>query len=314
MAKSARFDNSAWSAVCLYPGRVDVARVKRQRDAKPQVEVLESYERAKGDKVALASLGKRFGLKKARCTTLLGSGEYQVLQIDAPQATDPEERKAEIGARLGGMVDMPLAHATIDAVEIPTAELAPGRPKNAYAVVAGNAAIAPKVVLFHEAGVGLAAIDIPELAQRNIAALCEQPNRGLAFLAFGEQDGLLTFTCNGELYLHRHIEIGLAQLLTDDLDRRSSLFDRIGLELQRSLDSFDRTYGFIPVGRVLLGPYAEAQALQGFLRDYLSMQVDVLDLADVLDFPSVPELKRPERQAQCLLTLGAALREEGGAS
>ena len=129
-----------------------------------------------------------------------------------------------------------------------------------------------------------------------------------------EQDGLLTFTCNGELYLHRHIEVGLAQLLTDDLDKRSGLFDRIGLELQRSLDNFDRTYGFIPVGRLLLGPYAEAQALQGFLRDYLSMSVDVLDLADILDFPAVPELKRPERQAQCLLTLGAALRDEAAAS
>jgi MSHA biogenesis protein MshI len=309
MAKSAQIDNSGWSAVCLYPGRVDVARVRRLRDGKPQVEVLESYERGKGDKVALSSLGKRFGLKKARCTTLLGNGEYQLLQIDAPQATEPAERRAELAAKVGGMIDTPVAHATLDAIEIPTAALAPGRPKNAYAVVAGNAAIAPKVVLFHEAGVGLEAIDIPELAQRNIAALCEQPNRGLAFLAFGEQDGLLTFTCNGELYLHRHIEVGLAQLLTDDLDKRSGLFDRIGLELQRSLDNFDRTYGFIPVGRLLLGPYREAQALQGFLRDYLSMPVDALDLAEVLDFPAVPELKRPDRQAQCLLTLGAALRD-----
>lgn len=310
MLKRSIIGSSDWSAVCLYPGRVDVARVRRVRDARPQVELLESYERGKGDKAALASLGKRFGLKKARCTTLLATGEYQILQIDAPQAAAPEERMAELRARLAGMIDMPVAHATFDVIDIPTAELAPGRQRNAYAVVAGNAAIAPRVVLFHEAGVGLEAIDIPELAQRNIAAFCEQPNRGLAFLTFGEQEGLLTFTCNGELYMHRHIEIGLAQLLTDDMEKRSGLFDRIGLELQRSLDNFDRTYGFIPVGRLLLGPQPDAQALQGYLGDYLSMPVDVLDLADIFDFPAVPELKRSDRQAQCLPTLGAALRGE----
>lgn len=310
MLTRTRANTSNWTAVCLYPGRVDVARVRRVRDGKPVVELLESYERGKGDAAALKTLGKKFGLKKARCTTLLAYGEYQVLQVESPQSEIPEERLEELRAKVGGMIDTPVAHVTLDAIEIPTAALAPGRPQNAYAVVAGNAGIAPKVALFHDAGVGLEVIDIPELAQRNIAAFCGQPNRGLAFLAFGEQDGLLTFTCNGELFMHRHIEVGLQQLLTDDMDKRSNLFDRIGLELQRSLDNFDRTYGFIPLGRLLLGPYREAQALQGFLKDYLSMTVDVLDLADIFEFPSVPELKRPERQAQCLLSLGAALRED----
>jgi MSHA biogenesis protein MshI len=103
--------------------------------------------------------------------------------------------------------------------------------------------------------------------------------------------------------------------MADDADRSTNaLFDRIGLELQRSLDAFERSCGFIPLGRVLLGPQPKAQALQGFLVDYLSMPIDVLDLADIFEFPSVPELRRVDRQAACLPTLGAALRtEEGGA-
>jgi len=308
-SKLPRSNSSGLTAVCLYPGRIDVARVRRVRDGKPQVELLESYERGKDDKAALASVSKRFGLKKARCLSLLAYGEYQILQVDAPQSVEPEERMAELRAKVGGMIDMPVAHVTLDAIDIPTAQLAPGRPRSAYAIVAGNAAIAPKVQLFHEAGIGLEVIDVPELAQRNIAALCEQPNRGLALLAFGENDGILSFTCNGELYMHRHIEVGLTQLHTDDMDKRSTLFDRIGLDLQRSLDNFDRTFGFIPVSRVLLGPQHDAAALQGYLRDYLSMPIDVLELADIFEFPAVPELKRPDRQAQCLLTLGAALRD-----
>ena len=300
---------SAWSALCAYPGRFDIARINAGGE-RLRVELLESYERGKDELEALKRLRKRFDLHRARATTLLSAADYQLLQIESPNATDPAERLELVRARVQDMIDTPVAHVTLDTLEIPTQELAPGRPRNAYAVVAGNAVIAPKVGMFHAAGIALKAIDIPEMAQRNIAALCEQPSRGLALLAFGESDGLLTFTCNGELYMSRRIEVGLSQLLTNDLDRRSTLYDRVGLEVQRSLDNFDRQYGFIPLSRLLLGPQPDATPLQGFLRDYLSITVDVLDLAEILDCEAVPELRRPERQAQCLLTLGAALRSE----
>lgn len=305
--------SAGWSALCAYADRLDIARMGTDGE-RPRVELLESYERGKDEGEALKRLRKKFGLHRARTTTLLSAADYQILQIESPAATDPAERMELVRARVQDMIDTPIAHVTVDAMEIPTQELAPGRPRNAYAVVAGNAAIAPKMRAFHDAGIALKAIDIPEMALRNIATLCEQRNRGLAFLAFGDNDGLLTFTCNGELYMARRIEVGLKQLMTDDLDRRSTLYDRIGLEVQRSLDNFDRQYGFIPLARLLLGPQPEATPLQGFLGEYLSITVDVLDLADVLDLGAIPELRRSDRQAQCLLTLGAALRREDNAS
>lgn len=307
--RNAATRGSGFVSVCLYPERVDVARVGLSGD-KPRIEMLESYERGKNDGEALHRLRRKFGLGRARCTTLLAPAEYQMLQIPTPQATEPNERLEEIRGKVQDMIETPVAHVTFDLIDIPTGLLAPGRPQQSYAVVAGNAAIAPKVQLFHAAGVGLAAIDIPEFAQRNIARFGEQAGRALAFLAFGESDGLLTFTSGGELYMSRRIDVGLHQLQTDDMDRRSSLFDRIGLELQRSLDNFDRQYGFIPLARLLLGPQPVAVPLQGYLKDYLGIAVDVLDFATIFDFPSVPELQRPDRQAQCLLSLGAALRTE----
>lgn len=297
------------AAVCFLADRVDVARVNLN-GGKPRIDLLESYARGDNDGEALKRLGRKFGLGRARCTTLLTPAEYQILQIPSPVAREPDERREEIRAKLQDLIEAPVAHVTFDVMAIPTEALAPGRPQQSFAVVAGNAGIAPKVRLFHEAGVGLKVIDIPETAQRNIARYCEQAGRALAFLTFGEGDGLLTFTCGGELFMFRHIDIGLAALRTDDLERRSSLFDRIGLELQRSLDSFDRQYGFIPLARLLLGPQPVAVPLQGYLKDYLGVTVDVLDLADIFDFPSVPELRSPERQAQCLQSVGAALRVE----
>lgn len=92
----------------------------------------------------------------------------------------------------------------------------------------------------------LAAIDLPEISQRNLAALFEQDGRGLATLVFDDDEGLLTFTVGGELLVARHVEITARQLTTADDDRRGILFERIALDIQRSLDNFDRTYSAIP--------------------------------------------------------------------
>lgn len=292
---------------------MDLARVRHGVGGqKPVLELFESFTSGKDELDALKRLRKQFALQKARCTTLLQPAEYQVLQVETPAVTDPAERMEVFRTRLQDMIETPITHVTLDIFDIPTDAHAPGRTKNSYAVVAGNAGIAPKVQLFHNAGVNLKAIDIPELAQRNLARFCEQENRALAFLSFDETGGLLTFTANGELFMVRRIDITLTALLTDDMDRRSTLFDRIGLEVQRSLDHFDRQYGgFLPLSRLVIGPQPDATPLQGYLKDYLAIAIDVIDLADLIDISGIPELRDAGRQAQCLQAVGAALRDEG---
>ena len=303
-------NSSASVAICLFPGRVDVASVQIRTDSLPQVLALESYERGSNDLEALKRLGARYKSLSGPCSSLLASGDYQLLQMEIPGTGSDKPLRERLSEKLGEQLEQPLTNFTYDALRIPTEAFSPGRAQSAYVVVAGNAVIAPRVQLFHHAKLKLTTIDIPELAQRNIAALSETKDRALAFLSFDQNDGLLTFTCNGELYMARRVEVGLKQLLTDDLDRRSNFFDRIGLEVQRSMDNFDRQYGFLPIARLLLGPQPGAQPLQGYLRDYLSIDVDVLDLCEVLDISLIPELKDSARQAQCLITLGAALRRD----
>ena len=175
--KSAVSPKSGWTSVCLWPGRIDVARVERGVE-KPKVMALESYERGNNDLDAVKRLGRKYKLSGAPCATLLTAAEYQMLQLEVPSGLAPDTPlKAALAGKLGEMLDQPLAHFTYDVARIPTAEHAPGRAQHAYAMVAGNAAIAPRVRLFHDAKVGLKAIDIPEMAQRNVAALCEQPDR-----------------------------------------------------------------------------------------------------------------------------------------
>jgi len=130
-------------------------------------------------------------------------------------------------------------------------------------------------------------------------------------LSFAGDDGLLTVTYAGELYLSRRIDISLSQLQQVDEERRNACFERITLELQRSLDHFDRQYHFITISRLVLSPLGEAGSR---LRDYLSsnlyVPVEMLELEAVFDLSKTPDLRQPELQQRYFMMLGACLRQE----
>jgi MSHA biogenesis protein MshI len=159
----------------------------------------------------------------------------------------------------------------------------------------------------------LATIDLPEISQRNLGALFEEEGRGLATLIFDEDEGLLTFTQRGELLVVRHVELTARQLMTADDDRRGMLFERIALDVQRSLDNFDRIYSAIPLSSLLVAPIPGVDGFLAYLRTNLTVPVVSLDLSGVLDLGAVPALLDPLRQFQCLRALGGALRDEPGA-
>ena len=91
---------------------------------------------------------------------------------------------------------------------------------------------------------------------------------------------------------------------------RDQLFERIALELQRSLDHFDRQFSNIPLAHLLLAPLPEELGLSVYLAANLSAPVEAVNLGDVLDFHEVPELREPAEQMMRWQTLGTALRAE----
>jgi MSHA biogenesis protein MshI len=103
----------------------------------------------------------------------------------------------------------------------------------------------------------------------------------------------------------------LIQLLTDDPDKKIAAFERITLELQRSLDNFDRQHNFITTAKLVLAPLGPvANELQTYLASNMYMPVEVLNLESVLDLSKIPELKDAARQQTYFMTIGAALRSE----
>ncbi|MDC8760396.1 type IV pilus biogenesis protein PilM [Janthinobacterium fluminis] len=301
--------NDAWLALAFLKDGIGAGRVKRVAAGKPVVELAAFFPAAHSPE-ALEKLGKELQAQHYRIATVLGGGEYQMINVDAPNVP-PEELKTAVGWRLKDMLDFPVAEATIDVLDIPQQQNGAQRGQQLFAVAARNSVIAPRQGLFSAARMALSVIDIPEMAQRNISALLEPQGRGLALLSFGADGGLLTVTYNGELYLSRRIDVSLEQLLEPDSDKQHACHDKITLELQRSLDHFERQFHFIAVAKLVLAPTG-AQGLHEYLASNLYMPVEALDLADVLDLGKT-DLHDPASQQRVFLALGAALRDLEGA-
>lgn len=298
-----------WLCINLMRDRVDISHVRPADGGKPEILLCDSYRKEGDDAATLARLRRELQLDRYRCTTLLKSGEYQMVQVEAPNVPAAEAKTA-VRWRIKDMIDYPVETATVDAVFIPAAAGAAGHSPQMFVVAAKNDVIAATVRPFNEVDIALDVIDIPELAQRNLAQRYEEEGRGLAFLGFDESGGLLTFTCGGELYQYRRIDVPPASLASASPAQQQGLYDRIVLELQRSLDHFDRQFRHVAISRVLISPLPGAEDMRDYLAANLDVPVAVLDLSRAADFPRVPELREPARQAQCLHVIGAAMREE----
>lgn len=102
----------------------------------------------------------------------------------------------------------------------------------------------------------------------------------------------------------------MAQLAGGQPEQRQALLERLALELQRSMDFFDRQYSFIPIGRLLLAPLPEGLEVYDYLSERLYVPVQPADLEQVLDCVRTPALQQPACLAEAFYLVGAALRQE----
>ncbi len=299
--------DAEWFAIGLGAHGVYLAKIKFA-GAMPRVELCEYHDTGAISVAALGKLRRETGVGDHHVTTLLAPGEYQILLVEAPNVPVDEMKKA-VRWKIKDGLNYHIDDATVDMVRIPSSKYASGRPQSLYAIAAANSVIQERIGLFEQAKIGLNVIDIPEMAQRNIAALFERDDRALVVMAFDDFGGLMTFTAGGELYLSRRIEISAGQLLDADENLRQQYRDRVETELHRSLDYFDRQFNHLPIDMVLVC-VPDNTGLVEFLAAALDTKVQKLDLSQVMDISAVPALADSEFVAHSLPTLGAALRQE----
>ncbi|MBY0574599.1 MAG: agglutinin biogenesis protein MshI [Undibacterium sp.] len=303
--------NAELLAISLAVDGLFAANVRHELAALPALDFVCFYPKAKQEwEVLLERLGRETRAKKMSCSLLLNAGEYQLTSLESLNVPDDELKEAA-RFRLKEVLDYSVDEACYDLLKVPGDTNNAGRNSSLIAVVAKSANIVKHQNAFIKAKLPLDVIDVAEMAQRNISALLETPGRGLAMLSFDINGGILTVSFAGELYLSRRLDISSTDLRNPDVDERGHVFERVSLELQRSLDHFDRQHNYITTAKLVLSPIgAVAQDLKVFLSGNMYMPVEILDLASIVNLTKIPEMEEPEKQADFFYVIGAALRRE----
>lgn len=288
---------------------VSVVVVRTERGEKPKVDYAEVSQVSLRTPPALKSIISHAALSAVPCNALLNVDQYQILQVDKPNMPDAEV-KAALKWKVKELLDYQVENATVDGVEIPIDPQNPNRLPFMFAICAKNPQLAELSNNVLDAGVNLKSLDVHALAQRNIAALLEVDGRVLVMVSVLERGCLLTFSAKGELYHTRFVELDRGFLIDPNGALFTSNLDRLILELQRSLDSFDRQFPFLTIQRLLIMPDQNSARLVEALKSSLYLPVETFDLTDIVDFTDGKDYSSLEKQAMLLPALGAALRDE----
>lgn len=275
-------------------------------EARPQVRWADTLDWS-APLTALRELRRQRPLQRHQRLLVLQRHQYQLLAADAPEV--PREHWADaVRWQLRDLVGFPVEDAQIDLLEIPAETNQRGRP-SVLAAIAPRQELAPIAELAQQARVPWTAIDLPETALRNLAALLEEPGRGVALLLIDESHSTLVITANGELLQSRHIDVTASQIAETDEALRQQAFDRAGLELQRTLDSFERLFSRVTLSRLVVAS-APSDDFTDYVRDLLYVPVVRLRIEDCIDFSEAELTGSLTPATVSPITLGAALRPE----
>ena len=292
--------------VALQPQGVAVAMY--HQDSDPPRLVCDFMPCTAADEIpsALLHLVDKHQLHGQHAVSLMNSEDYHVLQITSPPLTKAELRAAARW-KIADLIPYPAEQAVIDVFEYPES----GQ-KNAerllYAIAAKATDVADMVQTLRDARLHIDAIDINEFALRNVLAASAADTASVMILHLTAQQGLLVFIKDGELYLTRRLDLGFADLCRED----EELYNAVVLELQRSLDYFERQFAQALPSQLLIYP---AEKISGELilhiHSHLDLAVEPLTLDKLVNIPVAGD----ERSvANGLLAVGAVLRESLGAA
>ncbi|MCG8324642.1 MAG: pilus assembly protein PilM [Thiotrichales bacterium] len=298
-------------SVCPDESGIAVARMRRNRDSTPNLELCEIHETSNLSLqgAEIARLSKRHHLDRQACVSILDLGTYSMLMVEAPEVPQ-EEMQAAIRWRIKDLIDFDIEDAVVDTFEIPNQKV-PG--KGMLNVVVGRSdTVRNRIELLRDAGLELRIIDIPEMAMRNIAVLLPEDVAGMALLYLGRRAGLITITRQETLYLSRRIEVGYESFATDvergDDDRIQQRLDNIVVEVQRSMDYYESNFSQPALSNIVIAPLSRPiPGIENRIQTQLGINCRRMDMNTLID---MDEPLDDDTQGRCFLAIGAALRTE----
>lgn len=273
-------------------------------------------------------------LAAGEALALLDTTDYQVLKVDTPQVP-PEELKAAARWQIKDLVDADLAELTLDVMHVGGDR--PQAHRQLFVVAARNAAIQGLAAgckgIHDEIGI----VDIWETSLRNLLAHQARADglatRACAAVLIDERQGLLVIGAGEELYYTRRIEAdagllarargeapapGIVELPLGFEYQPGGAFDTpasqespLVVELQRSIDVWERSWPDLPLARLYVATAAHGEELAALIQRELGQRTVALNpfTGFAAERPA-PEGDPALATAACLPLLGAALRTE----
>ncbi len=242
-------------------------------------------------------------LSGSRVNVVLAPADYQILLVEPPDVPDHELKEA-IRWRLKDLLSIPVDQAVLDVFALPEDGFR-GNKKMVYVVAVDRKVVERVCNTIAFAGLTLCAIDISELAIRNVVLSLlgeEQIDRGVAVARLAEGVGSVYLYRQGNMYLVRNFRLDYKAGLLDDLPEEA-----IALELQRSVDYYERQMGQAPPSNVFIyGDNVIESKIGEILKSSFAAPVNLL-------YPKALTKQEQMDDAflqQCLGALGGALRHE----
>lgn len=232
----------------MYEDGFALVLVDARGDAAPRIAAARWYPwQAASDKASIVKQAVRqLNARGLPVVATLQHSAYSLVQLEAPELADDELREA-MRWRVKDLIDFPIDEATVDAFRLPDSRR-PGAPPLLYVVAARTSAVDELAGLLEGAGLEVEAIDIAEMAIRNLSLHLDRPARPRAYLHLQAGQTIIEIADGAQLYLSRRV---LQDYDSDaDIELLQAQMENLALEVQRSLDYFESQYALGPADQL----------------------------------------------------------------
>lgn len=297
------------AAVAVSDHEIAVALVRKLDGQRPKVLriVVDDAPLGFADPV-LKKIIADFDLRRIPVSAVINASDYQIAQVQAPDVPRAELRAAARYS-MRDTFDFPIDNSVLDVFDLPE-QISSGNKRMCFAIATRGDAVNNITNTFERQFRRFDVIDIPELCQRNLAALLPQDAKGVAFLMLRDDYAQLVLTRRGMLYVTRRFEYTQRGELNgdagDEADELPLDPQALSLELQRSLDYYESHFDETAIADLFIAPAGiRANLLAAELGATTGLRISMFNIHDLVDVSFSAEI--PDGWLPCM-AIGAALR------
>lgn len=262
----------------------------------------------------IARLARQGWFSGGRTILMLGIRQRQMAMLPRPTVPDAELVEAARW-QLQGALDYPPEEAVLDVLRVGLDE-PPARQQLAVFAVR-RSELARWLAPLAARKIEIEAVEVADCAQRNLAALHPCKGQPVAMLSLREDSVVFSVTRGSEVLVSRSFDAASVKATDGGGDPAAdigALAERVGLQLQRMLDTLERRSAAMAPAQILVLSHPQHSVLLTQCAELTGLRVMPLDLGPMMGAVgqaspnAAPGAPNASNHGEFLHLLGAALR------